>query len=159
MYKKVIGLVLVGMMSLSVVGCGNSEVEYQEPQVQQEQTVDNYNVLLDITKDLEYYNTLNEKCLSISESTDYNSRVGIENAYNEFYNLLHELRDYENCYETNELKGYLLNALTSAVEMLDYMYQGDVYRAEKALTEFQKYTEMYCRECENLTETYCSESI
>lgn len=37
MYKKVIGLVLVGMMSLSVVGCGNDTVEYQEPQVQQKE--------------------------------------------------------------------------------------------------------------------------
>ena len=38
MYKKVIGLVLVGMMSLSVVGCGNDTVEYQEPQAQQDET-------------------------------------------------------------------------------------------------------------------------
>lgn len=37
MYKKIIGLVLAGMMSLLVVGCGNDTVEYQEPQVQQEE--------------------------------------------------------------------------------------------------------------------------
>ena len=40
MNKKIIGLVLAGIMSLSVVGCGDNEVEYQEPQVQQEQVVD-----------------------------------------------------------------------------------------------------------------------
>lgn len=40
MKNKVMGLVLVGILSVGMVGCGNNEVEYQEPQVQQEQTVD-----------------------------------------------------------------------------------------------------------------------
>ena len=40
MKNKVIGLVLAGILSAGMVGCGNDEVEYQESQVQQEQTVD-----------------------------------------------------------------------------------------------------------------------
>lgn len=40
MKNKVMGLVLAGILSIGMVGCGNNEVEYQEPQVQQEQTVD-----------------------------------------------------------------------------------------------------------------------
>lgn len=38
--KRVMGLILVGMLSVGVVGCGNNEVEYQESQVQQEQVID-----------------------------------------------------------------------------------------------------------------------
>ena len=40
MNKKIMGLVLVGMLSVGAVGCGNDTIEYQEPQAQQEQTVD-----------------------------------------------------------------------------------------------------------------------
>lgn len=61
MYKKVIGLVLVGMMSLSVVGCGNKVVnETVEPQtediiieVKEESNFDKYNILTFGTTDID----------------------------------------------------------------------------------------------------------
>lgn len=45
--KKVLGLVLVGMLSVGMVGCGNNEIEMQEPQVQQEENSEfnEYNIL------------------------------------------------------------------------------------------------------------------
>ena len=38
--KKVLGLVLAGMLSVGMVGCGNNETEIQEPQVKQEEIKD-----------------------------------------------------------------------------------------------------------------------
>lgn len=159
MKNKVMGLVLVGILSIGMVGCGSNEVEYQEPQVQQEQTVDEYQEKISIMEDLEFYNSLNEELLNIVNESDYSVKEDVQRAYNKFYDILYTLRDYENCYETNELKGYFESAIISELEMLDCIYRTDIYGAEKSMTEFQKYIDMYCQECENLVEKYSGESI
>lgn len=45
--KKVLGLVLAGMLSVGMVGCGNNETEIQESQVKQEENSEfnEYNIL------------------------------------------------------------------------------------------------------------------
>lgn len=155
MYKKVIGLVLAGMMSLSVVGCGSNEVEYQEPQVQQEQTVDEINVLFNISEDLKFYEMIAESVSNSNTST----REGAKRSYDNCYENLQKLRSYENCYETGTLKKCLENMLISGMEMFDCIYQMDLYGAEKALSDVEINVNMYQQELDILTEKYCGENI
>lgn len=168
MHKKLASLILSGLISVSVVGCGNNEVEYQEPQVQQEETYqepqvqdeDKLNkeeqekslIRLSILSDLVYYKNVADKMVNITNSlVDINDCI---TAYSETETILEDVKAYENCDETTDLKSYLVNMLISTIECIDYVYQNDIYKGEKALNDMETYRLKYEQELERLTEEY-----
>ena len=163
MYKTALSLVLSAILSLSLsmTGCGNDEVEEQvenNEQTQQEETIDKERIetMTNVTCDLMYYQSVAEKVKDAIDTVE--TREDCVSAYTTLDATLEELRAYENCSETADLKNYLSNMLVSTMEGLDYMYQGNEYDAEKALNDVQTYSSKYQQEYKRLTEEYCADN-
>jgi hypothetical protein len=142
MRRKIIGLILVGVLSISMVGCKNNE--YQELQIQQEQTID----ALSVIKDLEFYDDICSRMLNAT------SKMETIEGYNIGTEILNELREYNNCVETDELKNILLNAVVCFNETVVCILKGDLYNAQKLTNDFVMYTNEYQREINILVEEY-----
>lgn len=153
MYKTALSLVLSAILSLSLslVGCGNDAVDTQVPQ-QQEQVNKKEQTKALIIEDLEFYNEIASQMADATQNID--TKSDCENSYIMANNLLEELRNYENCPETTEAKGYLANAIINSMEIIDCIYQEDVYGGNEALTSLDINLDKFDQECDRLVEEY-----
>ena len=145
--KKIISLVMVGMLSIGIVGCSEKE-DYQNLQVQEQNINDNS----EIKEDLKFYLEMCEELSNVATYLDETNDK--EGAYADFKNVLRQLRNYDNCIETVEVKSDMMNATISAMEMINCMYKLDVCGVEKALSDFETYTQKYVNEYNRLKEEY-----
>ena len=141
----------------------NSDVEERDKYVpaDTEEEVQSENqekaaVMLLIMCDLKYYENVGNKMADITDSIGTTSDY--VTAYAETEAILEEVKTYENCDETTDLKGYLVNMLISTMECIDYMYQNNEYSAEKALNDVQTYASKYQQEYKRLTNEYYSDN-
>ena len=112
--------------------------------------------MLLIMCDLKYYENVGNKMADITDSIGTTSDY--VTAYAETEAILEEVKTYENCDKTTDLKGYLVNMLISTMECIDYMYQNDVYGAEKSANDVTTYSNKFSQELNRLTEEYCGDN-
>lgn len=153
--KKLISLIMSGILSLTLlVGCEDNEVVEDNKQLEiiesKDQEEEQTKKL--VMNDLEYYE---EIVARMENETEYLETIEeCETSYMLICDILEELREYENCPETAELKGYLTNAIVATLEGIDYICQNDIYGAQKASTDLEIYLDQFEQEYDKLTEEY-----
>ena len=153
--KKLMSLVMSGILSLTLlVGCEDKEDNVEDKQqIQQEEIIDKKEQTKKLVmNDLAYYEDVVTR---MTNETEYLETIEqCETAYILINDILEELREYENCTETTELKGYLTNAIIVTMEGIDCIYQNDFYGEQEASTELDIYLDKFDQEYNKLINEY-----
>ena len=117
LYNKIIGLLLISMLSIGVVGCTRNEIENT---TQQEKLKD---VVEQAREDLEYYDMVFYNIKDISNITNM-TKEDLETMKQSFKNEEKNLRDYNEIYKTATLKQSLIDVIHSIITELDTYIKG-----------------------------------
>lgn len=117
LYNKIIGLLLISMLSIGVVGCTRNEIENT---TQQEKLKD---VVEQAREDLEYYDMVFYNIKDISNITTM-TKEDLETMKQSFKNEEKNLRDYNEIYKTATLKQSLIDVIHSIITELDTYIKG-----------------------------------